>query len=268
MDRFFRVIEAVAFVPNSPTLIGNLGIDHSKTVTALQSIGESLADKIDAVVVMTPHFQTFGSFQLVSSNKLKQIYDFYGFPKEFYNVRYEPPGDPDLAGQIVSLAENAEIPISQTTDWGLDHGAWSPLFHIFRGSNVPVVPVSISPDLGKGAHRSLGAMMRSSSISKRLLLISSGSLIHRLDLFQAGSKSLPPEAGEYLNLCLTSFQRGSWDAIRNAPKEFFNAAAPEGYNLPLNFIEGAVGERFRATVMSNEMEFNVASMTTVVFNSL
>ena len=262
------MIESVAFVPNSPTLIGNLGINHSKTVTALQSIGESLADKIDAVIVMTPHFQSFGSFHLVSSKKLKQIYDFYGFPKELYTVTYEPPGDPDLAGQIVSLGKAAGIPVSETNDWGLEHGAWSPLFHVFREANVPVVPVSISPDLGKGAHKSLGVMMKSNSITKRLFLISSGSLIHRLDLFQAGNKSLPLEAREYLNLCLTSFERGNRDTIRNAPSELFNVAAPEGYNLPLNFIEGAVGERFKARVMSNEMEFNAASLTTVVFESL
>ncbi len=262
------MIESVAFVPNSPTLIGNLGIDHSKTVTALQSIGESLANKIDAVVVMSPHFLTFGSFQLVSSKKLKQIYDFYGFPEELYTVRYEPPGDPDLAGQIARLGKAAGIPVSETTGWGLDHGAWSPLFHVFRDANVPVVPVSISPDLGKGAHRSLGALLRSKSITKRLLLISAGSLIHRLDLFQVGSNFLPPEAREYLNLCLTSFERGNWDMIRNAPGELFNAAAPEGYNLPLDFIEGAVGERFEARVISNEMEFNAASLTTVVFRSL
>ena len=67
INRFLCLIKPVAFVPNSPTLIGNLGNDHSETVAAVKSPGESLVGEIDAIVVMTPHFQTYDSFRLVSS---------------------------------------------------------------------------------------------------------------------------------------------------------------------------------------------------------
>lgn len=259
------MIKAVAFVPNSPTLIGDLGVQHTDTINALKSFGNEISGKIDAAVIMSPHFYTSGSFGIVSSPRLKQIYDFYGFPRSFYDVKYEPPGDPDLAEEIIDLGLRKGIRIGMVQNWGLDHGAWSPLFHIFRGANIPVVPVSICPDLGIEAHISLGKLMSSSSIKKKICILASGSIIHRLDLFQSGSHQTPPAALEYLDICISSFREGKWDRIRNASHDLFHAAAPEGDNLPLRFIEGAVGENYKARILSNEIEFNAASLTTVVF---
>ena len=260
-----NVIEAVAFMPNTPTLIGDLGVDHKDTIAALRSFGKEIAGKIDAVVIMTPHFQTSGSFGIVGTERLRQIFDFYGFPPEFYEARYEPPGDPRLAEQIINLGKDAGIRIGQAGNWGLDHGAWSPLFHIFKDADIPTVPLSICPDLGYQAHIALGRLMRSPSIKNNLCVLSTGSLIHRLDLFQAGNDSTPPKALEYMDICISSFEEGKWDGIWNAPSGLVGAASPEGYNLPLRFIQGVVGDRFRARILANEVEFNAASLTTAVF---
>ena len=259
------MIKAVAFVPNTPTLIGDLGVKHAETISALKSFGKEISGKIDAAVIMTPHFQTSGSFGIVSATRLRQIYDFYGFPRAFYEVKYEPPGDPELAGQMVNLGKDHGIRIMPVGNWGLDHGAWSPLFHIFEGAQMPVVPMSISQDLGPAAHVSLGKMMRSPQIKKNICILATGSLIHRLDLFQTGSDETPPGAMEYLDLCIASFRAGTWERICGASRDLFHAASPEGDNLPLRFIEGAVGEKFKAKILSNEIEFNAASLTTVVF---
>jgi 4,5-DOPA dioxygenase extradiol len=259
------MIKAVAFVPNTPTLIGDLRVDHAETISALRSFGKEISGKIDAAVIMTPHFQTSGSFGVVSAARLRQIYDFYGFPRAFYDVKYEPPGDPELAGQIMNLGKDHGIRMMPVGNWGLDHGAWSPLFHIFEGAHKPVVPLSINPDQGPAAHVLLGKLMRSPQITKKLCILATGSLIHRLDLFQTGSDETPPGAREYLNLCISSFREGTWDGIWNAGQDLFHAASPEGDNLPLRFIEGAVGEKFKARILANEVEFNAASLTTVVF---
>ena len=110
--------------------------------------------------------------------------------------------------------------------------------------------------------------MRSQSIKKNICILSTGSLIHRLDLFQRGNQETPPAAVEYLNLCISAFNEGNWEKIWNAPPNIVRAASPEGYNLPLRFIQGAVGEKFKSRVLSNEIEFNAASLTTVIFKSL
>ncbi|MCL4345013.1 MAG: hypothetical protein M1496_01455 [Candidatus Thermoplasmatota archaeon] len=262
------MISTVAFLPNTPTLIGDIGVKHEKTVSALRHLGEEIRDSTDAVVIMTPHFQTSGSFGIVSDQKLKQIFDFYGFPQEFYKVKYEAPGDPELAQQIMNLGNENGIRIGSVRNWGLDHGAWSPLVHVFRDADVPVVPLSICPEIGPDAHVQLGRLMRSSSIKKRICVLSTGSLIHRLDLFQHGSRETQPKAMEYLDLCISAFNNGDWDLIWNASSDIVKAASPEGYNLPLRFIQGAVGEKFNSRILSNEIEFNAASLTTVVFDSL
>jgi 4,5-DOPA dioxygenase extradiol len=259
------MIKAVAFVPNTPTLIGDLGVQHIATISALELFGNEISGKIDAAVIMTPHFYTSGSFGIVSTPRLKQIYDFYGFPRNFYEVKYEPPGYPELAEQIINLGVKNGIRIGSVGNWGLDHGAWSPLFHIFRDANVPIVPVSVCPDLGIDAHISLGKLIRSPSIKKNLCILASGSIIHRLDLFQSGNHQTPPATIEYLDLCISSFKEGNWGKIRNASPDLFHAAAPEGDNLQLGFIEGVVGENYNARILANEIEFNAASLTTVVF---
>ena len=107
--------------------------------------------------------------------------------------------------------------------------------------------------------------MRSSSITNNLCVISTGSLIHRLDLFQAGTDRTPPKALEYLNICISALEEGKWESIWNAPIDLIKAASPEGHNLPMRFIQGVVGDRFRARIMANEIEFNAASLTTAVF---
>ena len=260
-----NVIKAVAFMPNTPTLIGDMGVEHKDTIAALRSFGSEISGEIDAAVIMTPHFQTSGSFGIVASARLRQIFDYYGFPPSFYEVRYEPPGDPQLSEQIITMGKDAGIRIGQVSNWGLDHGAWSPLFHVFRNADVPIVPLSISPDLGYQAHVMLGRIMRSQSITNNLCVLSTGSLIHRLDLFQTGTDMTPPKALEYLNICISALGDGKWESIWNAPPDLIKAASPEGHNLPLRFIQGVVGDRFRARILANEIEFNAASLTTAVF---
>lgn len=259
------MIGAAAFLPNTPTLIGDMGVDHRDTIAALRDIGKNLSGRIDTVVIMSPHFQTSGSFGIVSAVKLKQIYDFYGFPEEFYRVRYEPPGDPETAIKIVRSGIQAGIRITETDRWGLDHGAWSPLYHIFPEADIPIIPVSICPDLGAQAHKSLGALLRSDFSGQRIFAVSTGSFIHRLDLFQSRKGEVPQDAMKYLDLCISSLNSGRWEDIWNADPKILKAAAPEGYNLPLKFLEGVVGSDFRARILSNEVEFNASSLTTVLF---
>ena len=69
-------------------------------------------------------------------------------------------------------------------------------------------------------------------------------------------------------LCISAFNEGNWEKIWNAQPDIVRTASPEGHNLPLRFIQGAVGEKFKSRILSNEIEFNAASLTTVVFKSL
>lgn len=258
---------ATIFAPNTPTLIGNLGIDHIETVKSLKSIGKNLPEKPEFIVIASPHFQTKGGFGVVTSEKIRQIYDFYGFPEELYSVKYEPKGSPENAKELLELLREEGIPAGEANEWGLDHGAWSPLLHIFPDYDIPVIPVSISRDLDAENHEKLGKSIRKLSETKDLVLITTGSIIHRLDLWQNGG-NLPEEALEYLDICLSAFKSGSFESIWNAPLDLYRAAQPEGGEAPLRILSGSIGREFNSHILANEIEFNAASLTTVTFQPL
>ena len=255
-----------AYVPNTPTLIGNLGVRHENTIKALSRIGAGIGHP-EAAIVVTPHFVTGGSIGVVSSPRLRQIYDFYGFPDEFYKVRYEPPGSPTIAGEILQTASCRGLPVSMAENWGLDHGAWSPLIHIFPNADIPVIPVSISPELGTGVHEAFGRVLREVSRNHNICVIATGSLIHRLDLFHSRNSSVPKYAQDYLDTALKAFSKGNWEDLWSVSGELMSAASPEGGELPLRVVSGVVGENYTAIIHSSEIEFSAASLTTVTFVS-
>lgn len=255
-----------AYVPNTPTLIGNLGVRHENTIRALSRIGAGIGHP-EAAIVVTPHFLTGGSIGMVSSPRLRQIYDFYGFPDEFYKVRYEPPGSPTIAREILEAASGRGLPVSMAENWGLDHGAWSPLIHIFPNADIPVIPVSISPELGTGVHEAFGHVLREVSRNHDICVIATGSLIHRLDLFHSRNPAVPGDAQEYLDTALKAFNEGKWADLWGVSGELLRAASPEGGELPLRVVSGVVGENFTTRIHSSEIEFGAASLTTVTFVS-
>ena len=110
--------------------------------------------------------------------------------------------------------------------------------------------------------------MRSLQIKRNLCVLASSSLVHRLDLFQRGVNETPPLAREYLENCISLLENGTWNSIFDSNPYILRTASPEGHNLPLRFIHGVVGEKFKATILSNEMEFNAASLTTIRFETI
>lgn len=153
----------------------NLGIDLQKNYD------------VKAVVVVSAHWLTRGTF-VNSSQEQKQIYDYYGFPKNYYDVKYHAKGAPDIAHEIKQIVPG----VQETTDWGLDHGAWPMLMHLFPQANIPVFQLSLDYYAKPSYHYELGKQLKSLR-EKGVLIIGSGSLIHNLQLvgekFKSGDMS-------------------------------------------------------------------------------
>ncbi|WP_053958938.1 dioxygenase family protein [Sulfobacillus thermosulfidooxidans] len=254
------------YAPNTPTLIGDLGIRHEATEQALKDLGQRIQglSPIDAVVVISPHFVTGTGFGLVNSSPLRQIFDFAGFPSSFYQVHYTPPGAADVVQALEQLSRQAQIPIAITDQWGLDHGAWAPLYHLFPAANIPVVPISICPELGPVAHEALGQQIHQLAKKFHLLVLATGSLIHRLDLWNQDMSSYPDDARQYLRVAKEAFGLGQWEILWNAPEVWREQAAPEGGELPLRVLAGAIPS-YCAEILAEEEEFSAVSLTTVFF---
>jgi len=145
---------------------------------ALYYLGKDLQSNYDvkAVVVISAHWCTEGTF-VNTALQQQQIYDYYGFPEEYYNIHYHANGAPDYAHEIKKLAPN----VTETEEWGLDHGAWPMLMHLFPEANIPVFQLSLDYYAAPQYHFDLAKQLKSLR-EKGVLIIGSGSLIHNLGL--------------------------------------------------------------------------------------
>jgi 4,5-DOPA dioxygenase extradiol len=111
----------------------------------------------------------------------RTIHDFGGFPRELYEVRYPAPGDPALAGRVRDVL--APIPVEFDEEWGLDHGAWSVLYHMFPEADIPVVQLSIDRTQPPAFHYDIGKLLAPLR-DEGVLLLGSGNLVHNLQAYE------------------------------------------------------------------------------------
>jgi 4,5-DOPA dioxygenase extradiol len=163
----------------------------------LYTLGKTLRaeNEIEAVLVVSAHWCTDTTMVNVAADQ-KQIYDYYGFPKEFYEVQYHAKGAPAVAQAVKPLVPTA----TETTEWGLDHGAWPMLMHLFPAGDVPVFQLSIDYDAKPEYHFELGKQLRPLR-ERGVLIIGSGAIVHNIPLtmnkFRTGDKSLYGWENEY-----------------------------------------------------------------------
>lgn len=141
-----------------------------------------------AILCVSAHWYIQDAAVTVSTAP-KTIHDFGGFPRELYEVQYPAPGDPDLAAQVQKLL--APIPVRLDDRWGLDHGTWSVLRHVYPRADVPVVQLSIDDSQPASFHYEIGeriARLRQEGI----LIIGSGNLVHNLRAYAWGRRTVEP----------------------------------------------------------------------------
>jgi 4,5-DOPA dioxygenase extradiol len=152
--------------------------------------------EVKATLVVSAHWCTRGTFINISPEQ-QQIFDYYGFPDEYYKVYYNAKGVPEIASEVKKIIPS----ISETTDWGLDHGAWPMLMHLFPKGNIPVFQMSIDYYAKTEYHFELGKQLKSLR-NKGVLIIGSGALIHNLPL---AMKKCSPE--------IPNLMAGKWNMM-------------------------------------------------------
>lgn len=145
----------------------------------LYHLGKELKQnyEVKAALVVSAHWCTNGKTMVNNSVQQKQIYDYYGFPEHYYDPKYSAQGAPEIAKEITKLVTTIE----ETDEWGLDHGAWPMLMHLFPEADVPVFQMSINYNAQPEYHFNMGQQLKSLR-EKGVLVIGSGSLIHNLSL--------------------------------------------------------------------------------------
>lgn len=119
----------------------------------------------------------------------KTIHDFGGFPPELYQVQYPAPGDPGLAARVQGLL--APLPVRPDEAWGLDHGTWSVLRHVYPQAGVPVVQLSIDATQPARLHYEIGKRLAALR-EEGILILGSGNLVHNLHAYAWGRHAVEP----------------------------------------------------------------------------
>lgn len=132
-----------------------------------------------AILCVSAHWETRGTF-VTAMEQPRTIHDFGGFPKELFDVQYPAPGSPTVAQEVKNAVSKAAVGLD-TSHWGLDHGAWSVIKHLYPDANIPVMQMSIDRFQPAQYHYDLARELQSLR-SKGILIIGSGNMVHNLGM--------------------------------------------------------------------------------------
>ncbi len=150
-------------------------IEDNEFARAWIEAGKQLP-KPKAIICVSAHWVTRGTL-VTAMDKPRTIYDFYGFPPEMYEIRYDAPGAPDLAEQLRRVIKKTNV--QPDFEWGLDHGTWTVLKRMFPQADVPVIQMSLNANIEPSAHYEIGRQLKELR-EEGVLIIGSGNIVHNL----------------------------------------------------------------------------------------
>jgi len=168
-------------------------VQDNEFTRSLGKWGERLP-RPKAIMVISAHWLTDGTF-VGCMERPKTIYDFYGFPRELYNITYPSPGSPGDAKFVTGLVN--KTPVTCRKDWGLDHGAWSVLLHLFPKADIPAFQFSINYSFNDWRPKPMQfhydlARELADLRSRGVLIIGSGNIVHNLGILDFENRDREP----------------------------------------------------------------------------
>lgn len=246
-----------------------LFIGHGSPMNAIDSnlytqTLNALAPKIPkprAILVISAHWMTEGTW-ITEMSQPKTIHDFYGFPQALFDVQYPAPGSPDVAKLVQQTILEPKIH-GDTEKWGLDHGTWSVLRHMYPDAHIPVLQLSLNMKQPIEYHIRLGHELTKLR-DKGILIIGSGNLVHNLRTIRWEPEAQPYDwALEFDEWLKTKLNDRDFSTVLN---DFHKTKAGQlsiptlEHYLPLHYVLGAADAKDKLSFEFEEMQNGSISM--------
>lgn len=241
-----------------------LALEHSGVTRRLRALGEEVTAIFGlpkAILMLSAHWYKNRSLVQLTLHP-KQIYDMYGFPPELYEVKYQPVGCEELSRSVMSLM-GSDVAVDNT--WGIDHGAWTPLVHMFPDASVPVVQISVNAAAGALGCYEIGRRLARLR-DEGYMIMGSGNVVHNLRMVNWDSAGGSWEALAFDRYVVEAIEKRSdrkiIDYTDNANAHY--AVPTADHFLPLLYVLGA-SDGERPMVFNNLCTLDSMSMTGFAF---
>jgi 4,5-DOPA dioxygenase extradiol len=254
------------------TRMPTLFVGHGSPMNALElnahtsawrQLGESLPVP-RAILAVSAHWYTNGT-GVTAMLQPRTIHDFHGFPPELFAQQYPAPGSPELAHRAQQLLQPS--PVVADSQWGLDHGTWSVLMHLYPQAQIPVVQLSIDARATPSDHYEL-AQRLAPLRDEGILILGSGNVVHNLRRINwttpAGAWPWAAQFNDYIrNAVLRNDHQAviRYEAVGEAARE---SVPTSEHFLPLLYVLGAAGAGGKVSFPTDGIELGSISMLTVL----
>ncbi|TFZ08992.1 4,5-DOPA dioxygenase extradiol [Ramlibacter humi] len=219
-------------------------LEDNRYTSAWRELGRTLP-RPRAILCISAHWFIHGS-AVTAMPQPRVIHDFYGFPRELFEFDYPAPGAPEIAREIAEVVRPAYVGLDEDS-WGLDHGTWSVLAHVFPKADIPVLQLSLNGGEGSQYHFDLGA--RLAPLRERgILIVGSGNVVHNLRRMDRSLRDRAYDWGERFDAevrRIMTTDPSQLPSVERHPDYPMAAPSPEHF-LPLLYLAGlahAAGER-------------------------
>lgn len=219
-----------------------------------------------AVVVVSAHWFSKGT-RVTAMDFPRTIHDFGGFPQALFDVQYPAPGSPVLAEETVSLLHSAHVELDH--DWGLDHGAWTVIRHMYPDAKIPVLQLSIDYTKGPQYHYELAKELVGLR-KKGVLIIGSGNMVHNLRMIAWDKMDEPGYGFDWALTLNEKFKQlildGDYSPLINYEslgKEARLAIPTPEHYLPLLYTLGLKSGNEKVSIFNDKAVMGSLTMTSV-----
>jgi 4,5-DOPA dioxygenase extradiol len=265
-----KAVSEFPLTPEMPVLFLGHGspmnaIQENEFVAGFRQTAKSIA-RPSAILCISAHWETQGTFVTAMANP-RTIHDFGGFPKALFDVQYPAPGSPALARETKSLLTQSSIGLDE--QWGLDHGAWSVIKHLYPAADVPVIQLSLDYRQNPQWHYDLARQLRPLR-SKGVLIVGSGNMVHNLGrvawdkLNESGfAFDWAQEASSKMKVWIQSGDHKSLINFRSQGSAFDLAIPTPEHYLPLLYSLAVQGKGEEVKLFNDKVVAGALTMTSV-----